>query len=1219
MGKGSRKIYWAGAGAAVLLVGLIAAAVIAPRIVSSDWLREIIHTEVTKQIDGDFDFRKAKLVILPVPAISLLDVSLAIPETAKIELATIKVYPKLLPILVGNIKLDKISIDNPDFSLPLPKKSGDKADQAKPVKLSDILATTSTKLSQILSAIPNLDISIKNGSLRLFAGGKEVFLFEQLNGSIEFSTPKITASVNCESNIWDSMKLQIKLNPVAQNGKGKIQLKKVTSKVLVDYFFPEKANIIDGSIAALQLNFSVNPETGLQVDTLSSETIFNTRYKDKKYTLKINNLKGNLQHDDNRNLITVDDLTFSYPSINLSGSLAHDKTVPHASLEIKSENADITNLYVVLSAFINTFFGDMPVIDEIFNIKRGGTLTKASFRSEGKSLADLAVFQTMHMQGHVKDGKVVLADFGLNLNDVAGDIVIKDGILKGNNLQAQQGNTKASEGSLELGLVKKETTPFHLDLKLNVDVPDLPPVLKQLLKGNDNFQKHLSLFQSLEGKANCRLTLGDSLESIKVRAEVNPINIQAQYKLIPYPVSIDSGRILFEGLKIQSQQLQGKIGSSTFTDYTDRISWEDEPFVDIQSGNFHVVMDEIFPWLASESRLKDVLRDIEKITGIAEVSVKSVKGPLLKPDDIQYDIQGDLKNVALQTTALPDSLGIKSGKIHVQKDKIIFEDLQAALLDSSITYSAVLQDFISGTVNANLIVTDAFVGPELNTWFAQEISVPDEYILRTPLLISRATLQWTMKELIDLQGDFYIKDGPIFYIDVMLNPDELILRDFSLKNDDEEADIKLELKKREITAEFDGSLSKKTIDEILIYKNIDHNAWIKGDIRFYINMDSFLESTASGNLEGGDFFFPMKLDNPILLKGFSLAAAGKTVTINSADFLFDEKNYSLSGSASLKQEHISAELDVKADLIELDKILTTIQTIDKEEDEELEEVKRVGKTWDLTVDGSVDIHAKSLLYNRYTWEPFKSTISYKDKSLDIDIHEAELCKISTPGSIVFHNGEIAFDLQVEVAGQEFKEIMACFEGDKQQITGIVNLEANVAGQGKKGSLVNSLQGDLKISAKEGFIYQDARAAKLLTFLNVTKMFKGKIPDLKTDGFDYDSILIEGDMENGILAIDTAKLEAPIMEIVSQGTVNIPEQRLNFLVLVAPLQTVNWLRSNLPIIRTILPTSLAAVPVEVTGDFSDIQVKAMSMSAMGSNAFGVMTDVLSTPVRVLEGR
>ena len=38
---------------------------------------------------------------------------------------------------------------------------------------------------------------------------------------------------------------------------------------------------------------------------------------------------------------------------------------------------------------------------------------------------------------------------------------------------------------------------------------------------------------------------------------------------------------------------------------------------------------------------------------------------------------------------------------------------------------------------------------------------------------------------------------------------------------------------------------------------------------------------------------------------------------------------------------------------------------------------------------------------------------------------------------------------------------------------------------------------------------------------------------------------------------------------------------------------------------------------MSGDFSDIKVRAMSMSAISKSVFGVMVDALSAPVRALE--
>jgi hypothetical protein len=628
------------------------------------------------------------------------------------------------------------------------------------------------------------------------------------------------------------------------------------------------------------------------------------------------------------------------------------------------------------------------------------------------------------------------------------------------------------------------------------------------------------------------------------------------------------------------------------------------------------VLDEIFPWLASFEKLAEETKNITNITGIAEVTVKSIKGPLLQPANLQYELQGALKNINLTAKTLPGPLNIKTGQINIVPDKITFNNLQADLLDSSLTYSGVLQNFIDGKTNTHVIVTDATIGNELNTWFALEISAPKEYLFRTPLLISSLTLKWTRKELLDLQGDFSIKNGPTFSVDLMLNPDEFILRNLSLENGADQASIKLDLKKRKIGAEFQGSLSKNTIDKILLHNNIFPDAWIKGDINFHIDMDSLATSTAAGTLDGGDFILPWKPDNPILIDSFSLSATDKTITINSAEAVIENKKYSINGQTALKQERLSMDFDVKTDIIELDKILAPVQTGDEEEKDE-EKEQRVGKSWDLAVIGSLKLHADSLLYNGYTWKPFESLITFENSFLGIEILKADLCNVSTPGNISFHEGRIDLDFQMEAVEQKSNEILTCLMGGEQRMTGTMNLRASISGQGSKDTLVNSLQGELQLKAEEGFIYQDAQAAKILNILNVTNMFKGKIPDLSTEGFHYDSLIVKGSMENGILAIDPAKLEAPIMEIVSHGTIDIPGNKLKLLVLVAPLQTVNRIQ-NLPIIRTILPTSLAAVPVEVTGNFSDIKVKALSMSAIGTKTFGIMVDVLSTPVRILEG-
>ena len=62
------------------------------------------------------------MVITPYPAVSLKQVCLSIPATAQIHLENLKVYPQILPMLIGEIDIDHIVINAPDFSVALHHK-----------------------------------------------------------------------------------------------------------------------------------------------------------------------------------------------------------------------------------------------------------------------------------------------------------------------------------------------------------------------------------------------------------------------------------------------------------------------------------------------------------------------------------------------------------------------------------------------------------------------------------------------------------------------------------------------------------------------------------------------------------------------------------------------------------------------------------------------------------------------------------------------------------------------------------------------------------------------------------------------------------------------------------------------------------------------------------------------------------------------------------------
>ncbi|MBW2485625.1 MAG: AsmA family protein, partial [Deltaproteobacteria bacterium] len=1076
MGKSFKKLYWAGAGVAFLFILLIAAAIFLPRVIGTAWLKETIHTELAKKVEGEFDFQEVELSILPLPTVALHQVSLTMPNEIKAKLDTLEVYPRLIPLLAGKIELDKIVIDKLDYSVPIPQRMDIEPDAEEKFSLNAFLQGTSEELTPILSAFAGLEVGIRNGTLRLLEGDKEVYLFDKINTDLNTTTDSLTVTMSSTSNIWKNIKLMTEFIPSTRTVKGRIAFDRINNKELIRYFLADRKLLLGESFTNLQLDFSVSPDDGLSAEFKCSDSTLAILDKNNDQVIaEIANLEGNIHHTDAKSSLTVDDLTLSYPHVQLSGSFNYDRTKPNTSLDIKSHNANITETREVLPRFFKELYGELPVVQEIFNIVRGGTVTRASMQVEGKSPADLAEFEAMTIKGHIADTNITLSGLGLNLQEVTGDALIARGILDAKNLQAQLGKSTGSGGTLKLGLVKKETTPFHLDLDLDTDLSEVIPLLKQLIPPKKDVIEYLSLLEIIEGSGQVRLTLGQSLESISVQADMNKISARANFKPIPYPITIDGCRIIYDRLKTESHDLKGKIGKSTFSNYSSQINFADEPTIEIHSGSLQLDMDEIFPWLSSYDKLSEELEGIQNITGQANITARNIKGPLLAPARVRYDLQCSMEDFTLKTAFLPGPLNIK-GRAIIVPDKITLESMQADLLDSSFAFSGILQNFITGKTGADITVVHAEIGQDFNTWFSEQTNIPRAYMLRTPLMVSQAHLKWTMAQLLDLQGEFSIKEGPGFAVNMMLNPDELLLRSFVIRNEEEQATMKLDLQKRKIGAGFQGSLSKKTIDAILLHNDLFPEGWVKGDIHFQIDMDSFASSSAAGKLDGGDFIFPWKTEKPILLDSFSFFAAEKTLKLNSFQAQFENNNYAINGEASLVEEGLTMDFDVRTDTVELNKILAAI----KEEDEQgLAKGKRVGKEWDLAVRANIKLHADSLLYNGYTWKPFESLITFANNSLGIEIFEAELCSIATPGRLSFHEKQIYLDFKMQAEDKEFKDVLICLEGGEQQMTGILDLDATIKGQGTRETLINSLEGELQYSSKDGYIYQDARAAKLL--------------------------------------------------------------------------------------------------------------------------------------------
>ncbi|MBP2675810.1 MAG: rane protein-like [Deltaproteobacteria bacterium] len=141
-------------------------------------------------------------------------------------------------------------------------------------------------------------------------------------------------------------------------------------------------------------------------------------------------------------------------------------------------------------------------------------------------------------------------------------------------------------------------------------------------------------------------------------------------------------------------------------------------------------------------------------------------------------------------------------------------------------------------------------------------------------------------------------------------------------------------------------------------------------------------------------------------------------------------------------------------------------------------------------------------------------------------------------------------------------------------------------------------------------------SRILTYLNVTELFRGKLPDLQKEGFPYRTLVMRGEMNDGKVLLEEVAIDAPSMGIAATGEVDLLNRTEDLEVLVAPFQAVDAVIRGIPVVRYILGGTLVSIPVTVKGDIKDPKVTPLDPKAVGKGVLGIVERTFKAPAHVL---
>jgi uncharacterized protein YhdP len=210
---------------------------------------------------------------------------------------------------------------------------------------------------------------------------------------------------------------------------------------------------------------------------------------------------------------------------------------------------------------------------------------------------------------------------------------------------------------------------------------------------------------------------------------------------------------------------------------------------------------------------------------------------------------------------------------------------------------------------------------------------------------------------------------------------------------------------------------------------------------------------------------------------------------------------------------------------------------------------------------------------------------------------------------------VTVSAQITMKDEPMAQAGRCVTGEALDISGNMDLRADLRTQGKPGELVRNLTGTAQAELHKGTIKKFALIGNILSVLSLRNLVSR---DAKLDeaGFPYRSLSAKGRFEGGEFLLEEGFFDSDAASIAASGRIDLlgANSRLN--VLLGLLTTVDRVAGAIPIIGDVFGGSMLALPVGVSGDIRDPLVVPLGPRAVTDRLLGIFERTLKLPGKLV---
>ncbi len=657
--------------------------------------------------------------------------------------------------------------------------------------------------------------------------------------------------------------------------------------------------------------------------------------------------------------------------------------------------------------------------------------------------------------------------------------------------------------------------------------------------------------------------------------------------------------------------------------------------------------------LADDREIANALESMTSLSGQAPYQI-SVKGKLQSPLRFQHRGNYLLTKVHLTHSQIPFPISIDEGKVDLSNEELKWSGAKVEFGNSSLLASGSFKkgDLFEITAKGKIDLKNL---PPL----FQSPLVPKETRLKTEDIKSLSgTGQLSFKgrkatplqplsyelEFIPRDASLLLKGGthPLLFRDGSLSISNLgaAFSKWKVQLLNSSLIVDGTVKQGEMNLSTSGSIDLKNIHPLLQLPFFPDSIRKQADEVHDLAGGAEVRLTWSGRMEQG---FNAIREGEISLKGISLRHQKLPLPLSQVEgrILFspqqiqwnrlrgrlEESTFILSGlfprspigpgetgDGNLRR----LSLHFTSNFLDLDALFP------KKEETSPAPFEKIGEWLSLwTIEGKIEVEKGK--FRNFNFKNFKCEMKRVDGKLTIQPLELKAFQGDLWGETWIQPGEkgIRFEIKPRLSHMEAPSLLRILlkkeDEEKISVTGRVYLDqVQLSGEGETfQKMKESLQGTLRLELENGVIERGNILAKIFSVLNVSQLFKGRLPDLKTKGLPYQRISAIFQVKDGVASTENFLVDSDAMRITAIGKVDLARNLIDAKVGIHPLGTVDTLLSNIPIAGYILTgkdKAFLSYVYEVKGDLDDPKIEAIPFKAVGEGLVGIFKRLLETPLR-----